>query len=194
VVQGSLNAYRIAPSSVEQLLQGWPDVAVVTVVAQLDDYWPPAEGADVLVASRFVLRVDEVVAGSGVEPGDELVVYTPGGTVARRGIAAVGGSLRPQHGEKTVRLEYIDWPPFRVGTRELVFLARGDGAGGEARWGAVPEGRFRLAGNRLETIFEGGLPPGVAIAADIRTRLVDRSLPEAAAEIQRTAATAPQRR
>ena len=177
-----LNLYRLPVGTFEELVRQRPNVVIATVVRQADDHWPASGGAQTLVASRFVLRIESVLSGE-LEPGLELTLQTPGGTTKTDGVPATGGSARPEPGDETTVVEYADWPMFDVGSTELIFLYKGTTESGERSWGAVPEGRYLLRDGTFETIFPGDPPQNVVLARDITSRIVGKTLAQVQAEV-----------
>lgn len=175
-----LNGYRRPVASMAELREG-REAVLVTVVRELETDWPDTGGAQTIVSSQFLLRVERVFGGGTLEPGAEVVFRTPGGWVTGEAIPATGGSLKPADGEKLVLLEYIEWPLPRVGTQELMFLASADDGAGGLAYGAPPEGRYRLAGDTFATIFQGAPPSSVFLAPDITDRIVGKT-PDAVAQ------------
>jgi hypothetical protein len=145
---------RTPIGSLTELVQRSSLVVVATVVRQLEDYWAPVD-PEIEVYSRFVLRVDRVVAGDASE-GDELVVFFRGGETLQVGNPQPGGSFKPIPGRPTVVMNYAGMPFFKVGLQEVVFLWR------EAReeWGVeyystIPEGRYWERDGLLASVRPG---------------------------------------
>lgn len=138
------------PASFEQLVAESPAIVLVTAMERIEDYWPPTD-PQLTVLAQFRLRVDRVLKGSIVE-GEHIVVRLPGGTSAMWGDPNPGGSFKPVPGEETQEIEYADFPFFRKGTQELIFLSSLDE--GATAYGATAFGRYRLVKGRLAPVVD----------------------------------------
>jgi hypothetical protein len=147
-----IEPYRVPPTTLEEIARGSEAVAILTVTKRLDDYWGPQIGPEIMVASRYEARIDQVLSGDLTE-GETIVLHAAGGRVADRPIPAVGGSLKPLPDDDTVDVVYRGFPRFREGTQELVFLGRAQLPDGSVYFTHSPEARFRLEGGKFVSVI-----------------------------------------
>jgi hypothetical protein len=169
--------------SLEDLVARSDVVALVTPVETLPEYWP-SDGNGVLVASRFVLRVDKVLQGD-LKEGATIVAHTPGGTFA----ASFGATetQRPNPGDPVVRRQDFSRPFYRIGAQELVFLERlqGEGDLGQFYFDLGPQARYVVRNGEL-VAADQRVPtdPAQLADGDIRRHFVGKSVAEAERELR----------
>ena len=167
---------------VAELLSDADLIAVVEPTGERSEVWNPTE---TFVSSRFAATVVQVLSGA-VQAGDSILLYAPGGAV--RDPFPATGSRRPVPGESTTVVEYVDWPWFKTGVRELVFLKyQAPGAGDEPYtpfyWTWGPSARYSIDGEgRLQAIYPGGTD--VEDPGGVREQLAGLTLDELQARIE----------
>ena len=145
-------------------------IAVVEPTGERSEVW---DAVGVYVSSRFTASVVRVLKGA-VQPGDSILLFAPGGIVREPFPAA--DSRRPVTGSPTAGQEYVDWPWFRAGVRELVFLHYNTPGDGDPLYAPFysnlgPSTRFSIdAAGKLRSIYPPGTdvedPGGVRIQLD----------------------------
>ena len=106
----------LPPMSLQELISASDLIAIIEPTGERSEVWN-AVGSS--VSSRFPAVVKTVLKGP-VKPGDEVVLFAPGGRV-RETFAALE-SRKPAEDDARLTEEYVDYPFFREGGRELVFL------------------------------------------------------------------------
>ena len=124
-------------------------VVTFTPLREVDEFWPPVQ-PQIVVWSRWIVRVDDVLLGDA-KPGEELMVAVPGGRMDLSSTFSIEsgklkGSMQPQPGRPVTRVQYTNFPPLQVGQSELAFLSSVDNYRSEGvMWlAAVAEARYRV--------------------------------------------------
>ncbi len=152
--------------SFDDLVMQSTAIALVAVEARLEDYWVPRD-PEISVMAQFRVRVVRSLQGD-LRSGDTFVVRVPGGEILEVGNPQPGGSFRPKRGEKTITLEYGDFPFYKRGTQELVFFTSAASTDdGERMLLTAGPTRYRVgASGKLESVVDGdpttadGFPSG----------------------------------
>ena len=92
------------PLSLEEMATESDIIALVTPQERLQDRWNSLEN---MVVARFLVRLDDILKGE-VATGALIVAHSPGGEVKPNFQA--NGSRKPLPGDRSVTLEYADWP------------------------------------------------------------------------------------
>jgi hypothetical protein len=160
------------PTSLSALIAESDAIPVVRPDGSRSEVWNPTE---TFVSSRLGAEVVTMLKGA-LAPGDHVVLYAPGGLV-KRSFGATS-RRRPAPGDETSLEEYVDWPFFKRGVEELVFLkliTPEPGTGlAPFYYNLGPAARFRVDGQKLSRIY----PKGVEIddPGKIQEQLVGKTV------------------